>query len=102
MKKHKEKSLKHPIGIDARHRDFGFVAIEKGFIRLDHLYEALMRQRAQETAGAERRPIGTILKDLGYLSVPQINEVLQHQHKAESRKENWMPLKSNRSLDRFR
>jgi hypothetical protein len=36
-----------------------------------------MRQRAQETGGAERRPLGLILKDLGYLSVSQIDEILQ-------------------------
>jgi hypothetical protein len=77
VNKDKEKSLKRTIGIDLPQRRFGLIAIEKGFIKADHLYEALMRQRAQETGGAERRPLGMILKDLGYLSVSQIEEILQ-------------------------
>ena len=64
-------------GIDLPQRRFGFIAIEKGFIKADQLYEALLRQRAQETEGADRRPLGMIWKDLGYLSVSQINEILQ-------------------------
>ena len=77
VNKDKEKSMKRTIGIDLPQRRFGLIAIEKGFIKADHLYEALMRQRAQETGGAERRPLGMILKDLGYLSVSQIDEILQ-------------------------
>jgi ribosomal 50S subunit-associated protein YjgA (DUF615 family) len=64
-------------GIELPQRRFGFIALEKGFIKADQLYEALLRQRAQETEGADRRPLGMILKDLGYLSVSQIEEVLQ-------------------------
>lgn len=81
------KSLKHALSIPLPQRRFGFIAIEKGFIKADQLFEALMRQKAQETGGAERRPLGMILKDLGYLSVSQINEVLQTLQKdAESSK----------------
>jgi len=75
--KDKERSLKRRKGIDLPQRRFGFIAIEKGFIKADQLYEALMRQRAQETGGAERRPLGMVLKDLGYLTVSQINEIMQ-------------------------
>lgn len=64
-------------GIKLPQRRFGLIAIEKRFIKADQLYEALLRQRAQETEGADRRPLGMILKDLGYLSVSQIEEVLQ-------------------------
>ena len=87
MNKDKQKSFKRTIGIDLPQRRFGFIAIEKGFIKADQLYEALMRQRAQETGGAERRPLGMILKDLGYLSVSQIDEILQTlEDEAESTK----------------
>ena len=80
--------------MDLPQRHFGFIAIEKGFIRADQLYEALMRQRAQETGGTERRLLGMILKDLGYLSVSQINEILQTlQYEAESRKKTPISLK---------
>ena len=77
MTKDRERSLKRRKGIGLPQRRFGFIAIEKGFIKADQLYEALMRQRAQETGGAERRPLGMVLKDLGYLIVSQINEILQ-------------------------
>ena len=87
MERDKEKSLKHRGGIGLPEKPFGFIAIEKGFIKADQLYEALLRQRAQETGGAERRPLGLILKDLGYLTVSQINEVIQTlEYEAESRK----------------
>jgi len=65
--------------------------LEKGFIKADQLYEALMRQRAQETEGAYRRPLGLILKDLGYLSVSEINEILQTLQDEEESKKN-MPM----------
>ena len=87
MKKDKENSMRGRKGIGLPERRFGFIAIEKGFIKADQLYEALLRQRAQETGGAERRPLGMILKDLGYLSVSQINEVIQTlEYEAQSRK----------------
>jgi len=87
VERDKEKSLKHRGGIGLPEKPFGFIAIEKGFIKADQLYEALMRQRAQETEGAYRRPLRLILKDLGYLSVDQINIILQSlQYKAQPRK----------------
>ena len=73
--KDKEKSLKRRKGIDLPQRRFGLIALEKGFIKADQLYEALIRQRAQETGGAERRPLGMILKDLGYLTVSQVSDL---------------------------
>jgi hypothetical protein len=54
--------LKRRIGIDLPQRRFGFIGIEKGFITADHLYEALIKQRAQETGSTERRLLGMILK----------------------------------------
>jgi hypothetical protein len=87
MTKKKEKPSKRVIDIDLPERRFGFIAIEKGFIRADQLWQALIEQRAQETSGRERRPLGMMLKDLGYLSVSQIDEILQTlQDEEESRK----------------
>ena len=87
MNKNKEKSLKRRKNIDLPQRRFGLIALEKGFIKADQLYEALIRQRAQETGGAERRPLGMILKDLGYLTVSQINEIMKTlEPEAESKK----------------
>ncbi|HWR59050.1 MAG TPA: hypothetical protein VN328_09200 [Thermodesulfovibrionales bacterium] len=87
MTKKKEKPLKRPVGIDLPERRFGFIAIEKRFIKADQLWEALIKQRAQETGATERRPLGMILKNMGYLSVSQIGEILQTlEYEAGSRK----------------
>ena len=87
MTKQKENPLKRAIGIDLPEKRFGFIAIEKRFIKADQLWEALIKQRAQETGATERRPLGMILKDMGYLSVSQISEILQTlEYEAGSRK----------------
>jgi len=97
VNKDEGKSLKRTVDIELPQRRFGFIAIEKGFIKADHLFEALMRQRAQETGGLERRPLGMILKDLGYLSVSQIDEVLQElEAEARSRQNAPKAFKPNR------
>ena len=94
MSKDKDTSLKRRKGIDLPQRRFGFVAIEKGFIQADQLWEALIKQRAQETGETERRPLGMILKDMGYLSVSQIDEILRTlQDEKESRKNTPSSLK---------
>jgi len=96
MNEHKEKPLKRAVDIDLPQRRFGFIAIEKGFIKVDQLYEALIKQRAQETGKTERRPLGVILKDMGYLSVAQIDEVLQAlEEEAESRGHTQISSKSS-------
>ena len=103
MNENKEKPLKRAMNTDLPQRRFGFIAIEKGFIKVDQLYEALIKQRAQETGKTERRLLGMILKDMGYLSISQINEILQIlQHEAESKKNTPMSSKSSRSGDRLR
>ena len=94
MNENQEKPLKRAMDIDLPQRRFGFVAIEKSFIKADQLWQALIRQRAQETGNTERRPLGMILKDMGYLSVSQIDEVLRIlQPEADSRKNTPMSLK---------
>ena len=101
MNENKEKPLKRAMDMDLPQRRFGFIAIEKRFIKADQLWEALIKQRAQETGKAERRPLGMILKDLGYLSVSQINEVLQTlEEEAKSTRNTPRPPKSSRSPDR--
>jgi hypothetical protein len=76
MGKSKEKIEKLSVGIEYPQRRFGLIAIEKGFITVDELWEGLMRQKAQ-SAEAKRRHIGMILKDMGYMDVPQIDAVLE-------------------------
>jgi len=101
MNENKEKPLKRALDKDLPQRRFGFIAIEKRFIKADQLWEALIKQRAQETGKAERRPLGMILKDLGYLSVSQIDEVLQTlEEEAKSTRNTPRPPRSSRSSDR--
>ena len=101
MNENKEKPLKRAMDMDLPQRRFGFIAIEKRFIKADQLWEALIKQRAQETGKAERRPLGMILKDLGYLSVSQIDEVLQTlEEEAKSTRNTPRPPRSSRSSDR--
>ena len=101
MNESKQNSLKRRMAIELPQRRFGFIAIEKGFIKADQLWEALIKQRAQETGKAERRPLGMILKDLGYLSVSQIDEVLQTlEEEAKSTRNTPRPPRSSRSSDR--
>lgn len=64
------------VGIEFPKRRFGVIAIEKGFITTNELWEALLRQKGQEVREEEITQIGMLLKDLNYLSAAQMNEVL--------------------------
>lgn len=55
---------------------FGVVAIEKGFITLENLIEAMEIQVKEDLDGSEHRLIGQILWERGFISAEQINEVL--------------------------
>jgi hypothetical protein len=56
---------------------FGAVAIDKGFISLEQLFEAMKIQIREDTEGIEHRLIGQILWEKGYINSQQINEVLK-------------------------
>ena len=56
---------------------FGAVAIDKGFITLEHLIEAMKIQILENLQGLDHRLIGQILWEEGYIKTEQINEVLE-------------------------
>ena len=56
---------------------FGYVAIEKGFITLENLLEAMKIQIIEDLDGSDHRLIGQILWEEGYIKTEQINEVLK-------------------------
>ena len=56
---------------------FGAVAIEKGFITLENLIEAIKIQVTENLEDSEHRLIGQILWEKGYLTTDQINEVIK-------------------------
>ena len=56
---------------------FGAVAVEKGFINIENLYEAMKIQIQDDLSGSVHRPIGQILWELGVTNTEQIKEVLK-------------------------
>jgi hypothetical protein len=56
---------------------FGATAVEKGFLTIEQLVDALKIQAIEEIEKGKHRLIGTILFELGHMSIPQINEVFE-------------------------
>ena len=56
---------------------FGFIAVEKGFITADQLIEAFKIQVMEEIENEKHRLIGAILFEQGYITLAQIEEVLE-------------------------
>jgi len=56
---------------------FGLIAVEKGFITADQLVEAFKVQVLEEIEKGKHRLIGSILFEHGFITLPQIDEVLQ-------------------------
>ncbi len=57
-------------------RRFGTVAVEKGYITLQQLLEAMNIQIIDEIENGRHRLIGAILYERRYITGEQINEVL--------------------------
>ena len=55
---------------------FGTIAVEKGYITIDQLMDALDIQVREDLSGIKHRLIGKILYDLGFLTIDQIQRVL--------------------------
>ena len=55
---------------------FGTIAVEKGFITIDQLLDALEIQVREDLTGMKHRLVGRILYDLGFLTLPQIERVI--------------------------
>jgi hypothetical protein len=57
-------------------RRFGRIAVEKGFVTLEQVKQAMADQLDDDMNGRDHRMLGTILYDHGYLSESQIEMVL--------------------------
>jgi hypothetical protein len=55
---------------------FGTIAVEKGYITIEQLMDALYIQVREDLSGKKHRLIGKILYDQGLLTVDQIERVL--------------------------
>ncbi len=62
---------------------FGEVALEKGYVSVADLYEALTIQARLDAAQEPYRFLGEILNELGYMSEKQVLKVLNELHKEE-------------------
>jgi hypothetical protein len=65
-----------PGKIEHYEKQFGIIAIEKGFITADNLIETLKIQVEEEIQYKTHRLIGEILLDKGYINPSQIQEIL--------------------------
>ncbi len=64
------------MGTEFLDKRFGVTAVEKGFITKEQLFEALKTQITEEIEKKEHRLIGRILYDMEFLTLSQIDEVL--------------------------
>jgi len=64
-------------------RLFGEVALERKFVTVAQLYEALTVQARAEALGEPYRFLGEILTGLGFMSEMQVLEVLNEIHATE-------------------
>ena len=64
------------MGIKEVEKRFGTIAVEKEFITVDQLMEALETQVRENLAGVKHRIIGRILYDMGFLTLPQIEQIM--------------------------
>ena len=56
---------------------FGLIAVEKGFITADQLVDAFKIQVMEEIEKGKHRLIGAILYEQGFISMAQIDEVVE-------------------------
>ena len=60
---------------------FGIIALEKGFITQRQLGKAVNKQLSDDLERGKHRLIGEILVDMGFMTVSQVEEVLDEQKK---------------------
>ena len=59
------------------HKRFGSIAVEKGFITKNQLFQALKIQAKENLEEGKHRLIGEILMDEGLLTASQVDEILE-------------------------
>jgi hypothetical protein len=62
--------------VEVRDKRFGVIAVERGFITKEQLFEALKVQVEEDFSGTLHTLIGLILIRLGYLTPEQAEEIL--------------------------
>ena len=64
------------MSIELRDKHFGILAVEKGFINKDQLFEALKIQVEEDLSGGSHNFIVHILIRLGYLTAEQADQIM--------------------------
>jgi len=62
--------------VEVHDKRFGVIAVEKGFITKEELFEALKIQVEEDLSGVAHSLIGVILIKLGYLTREEADDVL--------------------------
>ncbi|MBW2615789.1 MAG: hypothetical protein JRD02_06410 [Deltaproteobacteria bacterium] len=62
------------MGLEER---FGTIAVKKGFVTKEQVLEGMKVQMERNLDGLEHRLIGSILYSMGYITLPQIDEVAE-------------------------
>jgi hypothetical protein len=65
------------MAIEDLEKRFGTLAVQKGFITADQLFEAIEIQVKEDMEAGKHRLIGTILFEHGFITVLQIDTVLK-------------------------
>ena len=71
------------MGGDLVENRFGTIAVKKGFVTKEQVLEAIKIQMERNLDGLEHRLIGSILYSMGYITLPQIDEVAEAVKKGE-------------------
>jgi hypothetical protein len=62
--------------VEVQDKRFGVIAVEKGFITREQLFEALRLQVEEDLSGESHTLIGILLIRLGYLTTENADEIL--------------------------
>jgi hypothetical protein len=62
--------------VEGHDKRFGVIAVEKGFITKEQLFEALKIQVEEDVSGKPHTLIGIILIKIGYLTHEEADDVL--------------------------
>ena len=65
------------MGVDLVEERFGTIAVKKGFVTKEQVLEAMKVQMERDLEGLEHRLIGSVLYSMGYIALPQIDEVAE-------------------------
>jgi hypothetical protein len=64
------------VNVEVHDKRFGVIAVEKGFITKEQLFEALKIQVEEDLSGKPHTLIGVILIRLGYLTREEADDIL--------------------------